>query len=110
MFALWLRTGVEESHKWEHINEKRKSARAKKKSGATLAAEDHALTRFTVADLFADPQVRKHAIIAFLMSLTTTVAWWGISTWVAPFIAAAAGKAGAAPAGAAKAAPAAKKK
>ena len=28
------------------------------------------------------------------MSLTTTVAWWGISTWVPPFVAAAAGKAG----------------
>jgi MFS family permease len=93
-FALWLRTGVEESHKWEHTNEKRKTARAKKKSGAALAAEDHALTRFTVADLFADPEIRKRAIIVFLMSLTTTVAWWGISTWVAPFIAAAAGKIG----------------
>ena len=93
-FALWLRTGVEESHKWEHTNEKRKTARAKKKSGAALAAEDRALTRFTVADLFADPEIRKRAIIVFLMSLTTTVAWWGISTWVAPFIAAAAGKIG----------------
>ncbi len=94
LFALWLRTGVEESHKWERTNEKRKTARAKKKSGAALAAEDHALTRFTVADLFADPEIRKRAIIVFLMSLTTTVAWWGISTWVAPFIAAAAGKIG----------------
>jgi len=94
LFALWLRTGVEESHKWEHANEKRKAARAKKESGAALAAEDHALTRFTVADLFVDPVIRKHAIIAFLMSLTTTVAWWGISTWVPPFVAAAAGKAG----------------
>jgi MFS family permease len=94
LFALWLRTGVDESQKWEHTNEKRKSAREKTKSGATMAAEDHALTRFTVADLFADPQIRKHAIITFLMSLTTTVAWWGISTWVAPFVAAAAGKAG----------------
>jgi MFS family permease len=94
LFALWLRTGVEESHKWEHTNEKRKAAQAKKESGTALAAEDHALTRFTVADLFADPVVRKRAIIAFLMSLTTTVAWWGISTWVPPFVAAAAGKAG----------------
>ena len=93
LFALWLRTSVDESQKWEHTNEKRKSAREKKKSGTTMAAEDHALTRFTVADLFADPQIRKHAIITFLMSLTTTVAWWGISTWVAPFVAAAAGKA-----------------
>src|SRR6476646_9510573 len=25
LFALWLRTGVEESHKWEHTNEKRKA-------------------------------------------------------------------------------------
>jgi len=30
----------------------------------------------------------------FLMSLTTTLAWWGISTWVPPFIAGIAGKAG----------------
>ena len=94
LFALWLRTGVEESHKWEQTNEKRKSARAKKISGATLGPEDHALTRFTLSDLFADPEIRKRAIIAFLMSLTTTVAWWGISTWVPPFVASVAGKAG----------------
>ncbi|HTO60337.1 MAG TPA: MFS transporter, partial [Bradyrhizobium sp.] len=94
LFALWLRTGVSESEKWEQTNEKRKSAHAKKKSGAKLSDEDHSLTRFTFADLFADPTVRTRAIVAFLMSLTTTVAWWGISTWVAPFIAAAAGKAG----------------
>jgi MFS family permease len=30
----------------------------------------------------------------FLMSLATTLAWWGISTWVPPFVAAAAAKAG----------------
>jgi MFS family permease len=93
-FTLWLRTGIPESQKWERSNERRKSAHAKKKSGAALSAEDHALTRFTFADLFADPAVRKTTIIVFLMSLTTTVAWWGISTWVPPFIAAAAGKAG----------------
>ncbi len=94
LFALWLRTGVKESGRWEQSNEKRKSAHAKKKSGAALSAEDHAFTRFTFADLFADPEIRKRTIIVFLMSLTTTVAWWGISTWVPPFIAAAAGKAG----------------
>jgi len=94
LFALWLRTGVPESQKWEHSNEKRKSARARKKSGAAMSEEDQALTRFTFADLFADPEIRKRTIIVFLMSLTTTVAWWGISTWVPPFVAAAAGKAG----------------
>ena len=94
LFALWLRTGVSESGKWEHTNEKRKSAHAKRKSGGKLSAEDHALTRFTFADLFADPLIRTRTIVAFLMSLTTTVAWWGISTWVPPFIGAAAAKAG----------------
>jgi MFS family permease len=93
-FTLWLRTGIPESEKWHHSNEKRKSAKSRKKSGAKLSEEDHALTRFTFADLFADPQTRKITIIVFLMSMTTTVAWWGISTWVPPFIAAAAGKAG----------------
>jgi MFS family permease len=94
LFALWLRTGVPESQKWEHSNEKRKSARKRKKSGAAMSEEDHALTRFTFADLFADPEIRKRTIIVFLMSLTTTLAWWGISTWVPPFVAAAAGKVG----------------
>jgi MFS family permease len=94
LFTFWLRSGIPESQKWEHSNEKRKSAKARKKSGATLNAEDQHLTRFTFADLFADPEIRKITIIVFLMSLTTTVAWWGISTWVPPFIAAAAGKVG----------------
>jgi MFS family permease len=93
-FTLWLRTGIPESEKWRHSNEKRKSAHARKKSGHALSEEDHALTRFTFADLFADPEIRRRTIIVFLMSLTTTVAWWGISTWVPPFIAGIAAKAG----------------
>ena len=93
-FTLWLRTGIPESKKWEESNAKRKSAHARKKSGAKLSDEDHALTRFTFAGLFADPEIRKRTIIVFLMSLTTTVAWWGISTWVPGFIGAIAGKAG----------------
>jgi MFS family permease len=93
-FTLWLRTGIPESEKWYLSNEKRKSAQAKKRSGGSLSEEDHALTRFTFAGLFADPEIRRRTIIVFLMSLTTTVAWWGISTWVPPFIAGIAGKAG----------------
>ena len=93
-FTLWLRTGIPESEKWHHSNEKRKSAKSRKKSGAKLSEEDHALTRFTFADLFADPEIRPRTFIVFLMSLTTTVAWWGISTWVPGYIGGIAGKAG----------------
>src|SRR5205823_1859307 len=38
--------------------------------------------------------VRRRIVIAFLMSLTTTLAWWGISTWVPPYIGSVAAKAG----------------
>jgi MFS family permease len=59
-----------------------------------MSAEERALTRFTFADLFVDPEIRRRSIITFLMSLATTLAWWGISSWVTPFVASVAGKAG----------------
>jgi MFS family permease len=94
LFALWLRTGIAESRPWEETNEKRKSARALQRSNAEMSAEERALTRFTIADLFVDPEIRRLTIITFLMSLATTLAWWGISTWVPPFVGSVAGKAG----------------
>jgi MFS family permease len=93
LFALWLRTGIAESAPWEETNRQRRAAQVKKKSGAAMEVHEHALTRFTFLDLFADPQIRKRTIVCFLMSLTTTVAWWGISTWVPPFVAGIAAKA-----------------
>src|SRR6202040_3689182 len=36
-------------------------------------------------------------LIGFLMSLTTTLAWWGISTWVPPYIGSVAANAGLSP-------------
>jgi MFS family permease len=94
LFALWLRTGIPESQLWERTNEQRRAARARQKSGALLAADEQALTRFTVIDLFADPEIRRRTILVFLCSLTTTLAWWGISTWVPPYVGSMAAKAG----------------
>jgi MFS family permease len=94
LFALWLRTGIAESRPWEETNEKRRSALALQRSNAEMSAEERALTRFTFTDLFVDPEIRRRAIITFLMSLATTLAWWGISTWVTPFVGSVAGKAG----------------
>jgi MFS family permease len=94
LFALWLRTGIAESRRWEETNEKRRSARALKRSNSVLSEEDRALTRFTFADLFVDPEIRRRAIIVCLMSFATTLAWWGISTWLPQFVASVASKAG----------------
>ena len=97
LFALWLRSGIPESQPWERTNTQRRAALARQKSGQSLGADDAALARFTVVDLFAEPETRRRIILVFLMSLTTTLAWWGISTWVPPYIGSVAAKAGLAP-------------
>jgi hypothetical protein len=56
----------------------RKAAVERKRSGASLGARDAALARFTVADLFAEPEIRRRVVLACLMSLATNLAWWGI--------------------------------
>jgi MFS family permease len=94
LLTVWIRTSIDESHAWQSVDAQRKDAQTRKDSGATLNAHEQALTRFTVADLFVDPTTRRHTIIVFLMSLTTTLAWWGISSWVPPYIASVAAKAG----------------
>jgi MFS family permease len=94
LFALWLRSGIPESQPWERTNESRRRARERQQGGASLGEDEQALTRFTLAELFVDPENRRRAILAFLLSLTTTLAWWGISTWVPPYIGSVAAKAG----------------
>jgi MFS family permease len=93
LFVLWIRTGIPESQPWERTNESRRRARARRQAGATLGEEEQALTRFTLMELFVDPQNRRRAVLVFLLSLTTTLAWWGISTWVPPYIGSVAAKA-----------------
>ena len=94
LLTVWIRTSIDESKAWQEVDAKRREARARKQGGATLSAGDQALVRFTVADLFVEPETRRRTILVFLMSLTTTLAWWGISSWVPPYIASVATKAG----------------
>lgn len=94
LMTLWIRRGIPESALWERTSASRRAAQERKRSGAALEAHEHALTRFTVADLFSDREVRRRTIVALLMSLTTTFAWWGISSWIPPYVASVAAKAG----------------
>jgi MFS family permease len=94
LLTLWIRMSIPESGLWQRADERRRAARARQRSGAALGAEEQALTRFTMADLFADPEIRRRAFLVFLMSLSTTLAWWGISTWVPRYVEAVATKAG----------------
>jgi MFS family permease len=94
LLTLWVRRAVPESERWERVNDQRQAAIEKKRGGASLGAQDEALARFTVADLFVEPEIRRRIVLTFLMSLATTFAFWGISTWIPPYIGAVAAKAG----------------
>ncbi len=86
VLTLWIRRSIPESVLWEKADAKRRAARERKQSGQALAASEQHLARFTLFDLFTDRTVRRQTIIVFLMSLSTTVGFWGISTWVPPFV------------------------
>jgi MFS family permease len=92
--TLWMRAGIPESEDWERVDRERRSAVERKRAGVELADADHALTRFTIVDLFVVPELRRRTVIAVLMSLSTTLGWWGISSWVPPYIGSVAAKAG----------------
>lgn len=94
LFTLWIRRGIPESAVWEQTHQRRLAATERQKSGKPLDAGDHQLTRFTLFELFAEPKVRTRLVIVFLMSLATTLAWWGISSFVPPYVASVAVKAG----------------
>ena len=78
----------------ERVNEQRHAATERASKGAKLNANEQALARVTVAELFAEPQVRTRVMLAFLVSLASSFAFWGISAWTPPYVAAAAAKAG----------------
>src|SRR5262249_55521927 len=92
--TLWVRRSIPESALWERVNDSRREALERKRDGAPLQEHEQALARFTLVDLFHDPEIRRHTFFAFIMSLATGFGFWGISTWVPPYIASIAAKAG----------------
>jgi MFS family permease len=94
LLTLWVRRTIPESAMWQRVNDHRRAAVERKRSGVALQEGEQALARFTLVDLFHEPEARRRALIAFLMSLATTFGFWGISTWVPQYIATVAGSAG----------------
>src|SRR5215469_9824996 len=94
LLTFWIRRAIPESRLWEKANEQRKAAieRKRRAFGKTVGDED--LIRFTAFDLFRTPAIRSRTIIAFLMATTSAVGFWGISTWVPPYIGSVAASAG----------------
>ncbi|RAI40859.1 MFS transporter [Rhodoplanes roseus] len=94
LVTLWIRRSIPESERWEAASSRRAAAKASRRAGARLTAGEEQLTKFTLHDLFTDRETRGRTIVVFLMSLTTTVGFWSISTWVPPFVGSTAAQSG----------------
>jgi MFS family permease len=94
LLVLYIRRSMPESARWEEASERRRTARAQQRSGVALDGVDAALTRFTVADMFTDRDVRRRLIPAFLMMLSVTFGFWGVATFVPTYVGTVASKMG----------------
>ncbi|HEY2699887.1 MAG TPA: MFS transporter [Pseudonocardiaceae bacterium] len=84
LFALWLRRSVPESDQWTRAQRQRGELRAKAETD--LTATERSYTRLTLRQIMVDPKLRRLTILGGLMSLATTLGWWGISTWVPAYV------------------------
>lgn len=82
LFALWLRRSVPESDKWTKVASRRTTLQAQ----SSLSDEERTFTKFTLRQILADPKLRRLTILGSIMSAVTTLAWWGISTWVPAYV------------------------
>lgn len=85
--TLWMRAAIPESEQWQRTQQDRRDAANRKRAGTELNDREQALARFTLVDLFTVPELRRRTLMAVLMSLSTTLGWYGVSSWVTPYIA-----------------------
>jgi MFS family permease len=80
---LWRR--VPESKEWIAAS-RREEAEASSQPGILRRGARHRLRDLTLFEVLRDRRLRKVTVVTSVMSLVTTVAWWGISTWVPDYV------------------------
>jgi MFS family permease len=86
LITFWIIRNIPESPRWEQSNRQRRAAREMRRQGAVLRGEDAAIVRFTLIDMFAEPAVRMRLILTFVMSLSVTIGYWGVSSFVPSYV------------------------
>ncbi len=86
LITFWILRNIPESPRWEQSNQRRRAAHELRRQGAALRGEDAAMVRFTLIDMFAEPAVRMRLILTFVMSLSVTIGYWGVSTFVPSYV------------------------
>ena len=86
LIVFWIRRNIPESPRWEESNRRRRAAYDRRRQGAPLHGEDAALVRFTLVEVFAEGAIRSRLVLTFVMSLSVTIGYWGVSTFVPSYV------------------------
>jgi MFS family permease len=81
---LWIRRAVRDPDLWLAAQERRQLARQRIVSGRSTHPDDHELVGFTIKRILATAALRQRLLMLLILSLTSIVAWWAVSTWI-PF-------------------------
>jgi MFS family permease len=90
---LYVRRWVHEPALWIAADQYRRKARQRLEIGIG-SEQDRELTQFTMTRVLSDPNLRRQVGLLLLMSITSVVGWWSVSTWIPPYAAQLAAKAG----------------
>ena len=53
----------------------------------SVSPQDRELVQFTVTRVWSDAELRRRVGLLLLMSITTVVGWWSVSTWIPQYVA-----------------------
>lgn len=85
--VIFVRRRVRDPEIWVAADGRRRHARDRARDGHDLSEQERALTRFTVAHLFAERELRTRLLMMLILATTTLGGWWAVSTWVPKFAA-----------------------
>jgi len=77
LFTLYIRRAMAESESWLRAVRERRWAATEAGGGVGSGRRP-----FTVTEIFREPESRRRVVLLFVLSLTSTVGWYAISTWL----------------------------
>ncbi len=90
---LYVRRWVHDPALWVAADRLRREAQKRLEMGV-VSQQDRKLAQFTITRVLSDPELRRRVGLLLLMSLSTVVGSWSVSTWIPQYVAQLATKAG----------------
>jgi MFS family permease len=81
LLLLYVRRSVHDPALWVAANNRRRDARKRLEMGV-VSQQDRELAQFTITRVLSDPELRRRVGLLLLMSISSSVGWWSVSTWI----------------------------